>query len=165
MHITKIFLITAIILSLILPGIAEAATPPSSSLDSNTIAIEVSGNVPGFTQAQLASYLARKMQDENAVSWHFAAERQGEEPTPNRLVWSFKTLRTVWKGGSHKGFSSPTYVETYLRTEVKLYLKGAYQMTMDTHPSVSSGPDDKALSEMVHNVSHALFVQNKPDIP
>jgi hypothetical protein len=159
----KIFLTTAIILSFMLTGFAEAATPPS--LDSGTIVVEVSGRVPGFTQAQLATYLARKMQEESPAPWHFAAGKPGEETAPNRVVWSFKTLRKVWEGGVHNGFPAPTNSVTYLRAEVKLYLKGAYQMTMDTHPSVGSGADDKALSEMVHEAAHALFVENKPDMP
>src|SRR5271169_3891738 len=133
MHMAKIFLATLIILPFILADVAVAA--PSSSLGSDTIVIEVSGDdVPGFTKAQLATYLARKMQEEVAAPWHFAAGKPGEETAPNRVVWSFKTLRTVWNGGSHNGFPAPTNSVSYLRAEVKLYLKGAYQMAMDTHP-------------------------------
>lgn len=164
MYIAKIFLTTVILSLFIMSEVAEAAPPPSA-LDSNSVMIEVSGTVPGFTQEQLASYLARKMQEETAAPWHFAAGKPGEGKAPNRVVWSFKTLRKVWKGGSHNGFPSPINSETYLRAEVKLYLQGAYQMTMDTHPSVSNGADDKILSEMVHNAAHALFVENKPDMP
>jgi hypothetical protein len=164
MHMTKIFLVAAIILSFILMDIAEAA--PSSSLGSDAIVIKVSGDdVPGFTKAQLATYLARKMQEEVAAPWQFAAGKPRGETVPNRVVWSFKTLRTVWNGGSHNGFPAPINSVSYLRAEVKLYLKGAYQMTMDTHPSVSTGPDDKALSELVYDATHALFVENKPDMP
>jgi hypothetical protein len=163
MYMAKSFLKTAIILSFVLTGFAEAATP--SSFDSGTVVIEVSGKVPGFTQEQLAVYLARKMQEETAAHWHFAAGEPGVEHASNRVVWSFKTLRKVWEGGVHNGFPAPTNSVTYLRAEVKLYLKGAYQMTMDTHPSVGSGADDKALSEMVHDATHALFVENKPDMP
>ncbi len=164
MYMARIFLTTAIIFSFILSDIAGAA-PQSSALDSNTVVIEVSGKVPGFTQAQLATYLARKMQEETAAPWHFAAGEPGVEHAPNRVVWSFKTLRKVWEGGVHNGFPAPTNSVTYLRAEVKLYLNGAYQMTMDTHPSVSGGSDDKALAEMVHNVSHALFIENKTEMP
>ncbi|MBY0578370.1 MAG: hypothetical protein K2P57_04920 [Burkholderiales bacterium] len=149
--------LAAVVFSFSLADIAEAAATP------DIIVIEVSGEVPGFTQAQLAAYLAQKMQEETAL--HFAAGEPGENPVPNRVVWSFKTLRKVWKGGSHSGFPSPTYLVSYLRAEVKLYLKGSYQMTMDTHPSVISGPDDKALSEMVHDAAHALFIENKTDMP
>lgn len=165
MHMAKILLITAIVFSFMLTAVAEAAAPPATSLDPATIVIVVSGDVPGFTKAQLVDYLAQKMREETATPWHFVAGKPGEDTAPNRVVWSFKTLRKVWKGGEHNGFPSPTHSETYLRAEVKLYLQGAYQMTMDTHPSVSNGADDKVLSEMVHHAAHALFVENKPDMP
>jgi hypothetical protein len=81
------------------------------------------------------------------------------------VVWSFKTLRVEWKGGSHKGFPSPTHSVSYVSAEVKLYLKDVYQMTMLAQPSVSGGWNDKALSGMVHNVAHTLFVDNKSELP
>ena len=77
----------------------------------------------------------------------------------------FKTLRVEWKGRPHRGFPSPAHSEAYLSAEVELYLKNAYQMTTLTQPTVGGGSDDRALSEMVHNVAHILFVENKPDIP
>ena len=52
---------------------------------------------------------------------------------------------------------------SYVRAEVRLYLNHAYQMTMLTEPSVSGGSNDTVLSDMVHNVAHTLFVENKPD--
>jgi hypothetical protein len=154
---------TAIILPYILANLAEAATPSSISADSQIVVVEVSGHVPGFTQAQLATYLALKMHDEIAAPWQFSVKQPGAAPASNRAVWSFKTLRSEWKGGSHKGFPSPTHSVSYVSAEVKLYLKNAYQMTVLAEPSVSGGPDDKMLSAMVHSVAHTLFVENQPD--
>jgi hypothetical protein len=165
MYVAKIFLAAVIVFSFALTGAAKAETSPPSTLESNTIMIEVSGKVPGFTQAQLSAYLARKMQGEISSTWHFVEGKQGDEDFSNRVVWSFKSLRKVWEGGTHNGFPAPTHSVTYLRAEVKLYLKGAFQMTMDTHPSVGSGADDKALTEMVHNAAQGMFVMNKPDMP
>jgi hypothetical protein len=161
MLMTKIFLITAMVFSFLVNSLAEAAAP-NSAYD---IAIEVSGDVPGFTHEQLVTYLAGKMHEEVAAPWHFTAGKPQEKQVPNRVTWSFKNLREVWKGGSHNGFPSPTNSETYLRAEVKLYVKDVYQMTVDTHPSVSGGTEDKALSKMVHEAAHALFIENKPDMP
>jgi hypothetical protein len=42
---------TAIVILFILTNTC-AATPPSSSLDSGTVVVEASGNVPGFTETQ-----------------------------------------------------------------------------------------------------------------
>jgi hypothetical protein len=162
MHKAKLFLAAAIILPCIK---ADAAAAPSSSPDPDTVVIEVSGYVPGFTQQELAAWLARKMQDEVAAPWHFAAEKPGEKTAPNKVVWSFSVLKKVWKGGMHNGFPGQTNSVSYLGAEVKLYLKGVYQMTMDTHPSVSNGPNDEALSQMVHEAAHALFIKNRDDTP
>ena len=160
---SKILSATTLILSFMPATVAGADTLPRTA-DVNTVVIEVQGKVPGFTQLQLSAYLARKMQEETSVTWHFVEGGQGDEAFPNRVVWSFKSLRKVWEGGTHSGFPAPTHSVTYLRAEVKLYLKGAFQMTMDTHPSVGSGADDKALTEMVHNAVQAMFVENKPDM-
>jgi hypothetical protein len=136
---------------------ATAATSPAA----DTIAIEASGEVPGFTHAELVAYLAQKMQGVGLPSWHFVAAQGGAAPA-NRIVWSFKTLRQVWKGAAHNGFPSPTNSVTYLSTEVKLYLGGAYQMTMTARPSTYGGPSDEALSEMVHRIAQTVFVEKKP---
>ncbi len=164
MQMAKLFFTSALTLSSALANLAEADTPATATTESRTIMVDVSGKVPGFTQDQLSAFLARKMQEETSSSWHFVEGKPGEEAYPNRVVWSFKSLRKVWEGGTHNGFPAPTNSVTYLRAEVKLYLKGSYQMTMDTHPSVGSGADDKALSEMVHSAAHALFIENKPDM-
>ena len=47
--------------------------------------------------------------------------------------------------------------------EVKLYLNNAYQMTFSTHPTVGKELDDRELVKMVHDVTYALFVINKPE--
>ena len=75
------------------------------------------------------------------------------------------TLRVVWKGGSHRGFSSPENSVSHLNAEVKLHLRGNYQMTMITHPSVSGGADDEALAEIARDVAHVMFIENKSDLP
>jgi hypothetical protein len=157
-------ILTAIILPFILTNVAGAATPPSASLDSHTVVVEASGHVPGFTPTQLAAYLALRMHEEIAAPWQFSAGQPGMAPAPNRVLWSFKILRVEWKGASHKGFPSPTHSVSYVRAEVKLYLNDIYQMTMIAQPSVSGGSDDKVLAELAHNVAHALFVENTPDM-
>jgi hypothetical protein len=165
MHITKTSLITALILPFGLTYVAAATMPASSPPDSNTLVVEASGNVPGFTQTQLATYLAQIMHEETAAPWQFSPRDTGATPAPNRLVWMFKTLRVDWSGGSHRGFPSPANSVRYLSAEVKLYLKNTYQMTMLTQPTVGGGIDHKALSEMAHNVARGLLVENKPDTP
>jgi hypothetical protein len=162
MNMTRISRITVLILAVILTDIGAAAAAPSLSPDSNTVVVEASGNAPGFTSAQLTTYLVRRMHEETPPPWQFSARKPGAASAPNRVVWSFKSLHVEWKPGAHKGFPTPTNSVTYLSAEVKLYLKDIYQITMITQPSVSGGPDDAAVEDMVHNVAHSLFVQNEP---
>ena len=164
-RVARVARITALILPFTASMLADAAPRPSAAGGSYAVVVETSGNVPGFTPPELAAYLARRMHEETAGPWQFSAGGRGAEPGPNRVVWSFKTLRVVWKGGSHRGFSAQENSVSYLSAEVKLYLSGDYQMTMLTHPSASGGSDDTALSEMVRDVARAMFVENKPEAP
>jgi hypothetical protein len=164
MRYSKVFLTTTFVCLLVFSAFASADSPASGIQESETFAIEVSGQVPGFTQAQLSAYLTRKLQEENLAPWRFVEGVSGSENFPNRVVWLFKSLRKETKSRGFMGSPGQTSSITYIKAEVKLYIKGAYQMTMDTHPSVSDGVDDKELSDMVHNAAHVLFVENKPDM-
>lgn len=144
----------ASILVLLQPGTSLAGTAPE------TVEIDVSGAVPGFSQAELAAYLAKEMQLSAGTSWRFTAG-PAAATAPNRIVWSFKSLREVWKGAFHSGFPSRSHSETYLSTEAKLYLNGAYQMTMSTEPTVLGGTSDATLAGMVQHVAQAMFVENR----
>jgi hypothetical protein len=126
------------------------------------VAIEVSGAVPGFTKASLEALLARDMQTVAGPQWHFAAAEGLQAGSASRIVWSFKTLREVWKGSSHSGFPSPSHSETYLSTEAKLYLDGVYQMTMSTQPTLYRGTEDDTLAEMSRKVAQAMFIDSRP---
>lgn len=154
-------LVATIVLTAILYQVAAAATRVAPA--SNTVVVEASGDVPGFTATELTGYLAGRLHEYAPAPWQFSAAQPGMGPAPNRVVWVFKTLRKDWKGGSHRGFPSPTNSVFYLSAEVKLYLSGTYQTTMMMQPSVSGGPDDEALARMVNDVAHTLFVENKPD--
>ena len=161
-NMTKILRSLAILLPPLLSHIAAAVTMPSAA-DSNTVVVEASGSVPGFTSGQLNAYLARRMREGSGPAWQFSPRRPGASPAPNRVVWAFKSLRVDWKPGGHKGFPSPTNSVTYLSAEVKLNLQDTYQMTMITQPTVSGGSDDDALAEMAHHVAHTLFLENEPE--
>ena len=47
----------------------------------------------------------------------------------------------------------------------KWFVPNTYQTTTLAEPTISGETDDKVLSEMVRNVAHILFVENKPDTP
>ncbi len=140
--------------------IGAIAAAPAYAADN--ISIETSGKVPGFTHEQLTSYLARKLQEISPAPWHFTAGAEGAAPAPDGISWIFKTRHMVWKGGSHKGFPAQSHSATYLSTEVKYYLGDAYQLTLITQPTLDPGSEDEILTQMVHRVSDALFVENQP---
>ncbi len=154
----------AIALSFISTNIAKASGLQPSSVDSKTIAIEVSGGISGYTNTQLTAYLTREMQKTAKSPWHFIAGEPGSL-YPNRIQWSFKTLHTVWKGASHMGLGTPAFSESYLQSEAKLYLRDEYQITMVTHPTSDNKKIEQAISEMVGNVNYAFFIENKPGDP
>lgn len=161
---SKTFL-AAIIFSFIPACIAQTETSASPASDSGTVVVVTSGSVPGFTSAELSAYLARRMHEQATAPWQFAAATPATQSAPNRMVWSFRNLRVVWKGATHRGFASPENSESYLSVEVKLYMKNDYQLTTVAHPSVRGGPDDKALSAMVEEVAHAMFAANGTSPP
>ncbi len=145
--------------TLILGGNAHAESGSPDKNASDTIYVEVSGNVPGFTQADLAKYLASRMQQSEGASWHFLPGNRNA--SPNRVSWTFKTLKVVWKGGSHKGFPSPSHSLSYLKAEAKLYLNGEYQMTIDAHPSALNGDESRSISSMASQAAHAFFLDTR----
>lgn len=100
----------AIALSFISTNIAKASGLQPSSVDSKTIAIEVSGGISGYTNTQLTAYLTREMQKTAKSPWHFIAGEPGSL-YPNRIQWSFKTLHTVWKGASHMGLGTRLFLK------------------------------------------------------
>ena len=154
--------VTATTLLLILLSGASGAAPDRASPGAYTVAVEATGTVPGLTPEQLGVYLADRMHGEAGTLWEFTAGKGQLPAPPNRVVWSFKTERVTWKGGGHRGFPAPSRSVTYLSAEVKLYLNDAYQTTILVEPTVTGGPDDTALAEMVRYVAHALFVEKKP---
>ena len=93
----QVLFITTTFLLLAATGISRADPLTTETTESETFAIEVSGQVPGFNQAQLSAYLTRKMQDETSPRWHFVEGVTGSENFPNRVVWLFKPLRKVIK--------------------------------------------------------------------
>jgi hypothetical protein len=99
------------------------------------------------------------MRKSNSTDWRFLPD--GTTDFPNRMVWKFKVLNVVWKGGTHNGFPSPSYSITYLKAETKLYLNGEYQMAIDMHPSVLSRDDDQTIADMARQAAQAFFVNSK----
>ena len=137
-------------------------TAPVNVVHPVWVHVVVTGSVPGYTTSQLTQYLVVAMRKSVPQPWVMTAD-----PTiiaGNRVDWRFKTLRTIWKGGSHSGFPSQDNVVTYISAEVRTYIKGEYQMTLALHPSILSQNEDQALADMAREASRILFVQNAPKL-
>jgi len=121
-----------------------------------TVAVVVSGNVPGFATPQLlAAFLARRMQA-GEPSWHFVAAAADAPLAGDRVEWKFATLKVVWPGGSHNGFPGHTVERAYISAEARLYLADAYQTTTLSQPTVSGEQADHALGDMALKVAQAM---------
>lgn len=151
------------ILAILIMFVILSANAVAGNLDQlsiSTIHVEASGNVPGFTQPELAKYLATQMQKSNSTVWRFVPG--GTVSSPNRVMWKFKILNVVWKGSTHNGFPSPSYSISYLKAEAKLYLDDKYQMTIDTHPSALDADDDQSIANMARQVALTFMTDSKP---
>ncbi len=125
------------------------------------IGVQTAGAVPGFASTSLSAYLVQKMGEEPIPAWHFFVETSASVP-PDRVVWNFKTLRMVWKGGSHSGFPSQNHAVSYLSAEVKLYLNDVYQATMVVYPSIGDVDENQELADMARQVARAFYAQSLP---
>ena len=65
--------VLTVVLSFVLTDIAKASDLQPFSADSKTIAIEVSGDISGYTKTQLTAYITREMQKLAKSPWHFIA--------------------------------------------------------------------------------------------
>lgn len=159
LHILKLF--SAAIVLLAWAKIVSAEPQQSPLRDERAVFIETSGSVPGYSNAQLNNVLAKKLNAVAGKPWHFFATAESSSlPAPNRIIWSFKTLKHVWPGGSHSGFPSPTFIQTYVSAEAKLYLDGAYQMTVASEPTFSSSNKEEGLEKIADTLSKALLNLN-----
>lgn len=127
--------------------------------------VEVTGNVPGFSDSrELADFLAKHMQG-TAPSWHFVAASPEKTPPANRVEWNFTLLKRTWGGGTHKGFPLPIFTRSYLNIVAKLYLNNQYQVTILNQPTAVDGPRDAGLAAAVAEVTQDFIAYNRIDKP
>ncbi len=152
--------VIALLLSQLMPDLAQAqSTPDTKPMPQTLVHVASIGSVPGFTTKQLNAYLAKAMQKASPPSLRMTAE-PAITADAQQVIWTFKLLRTVWKGGMHSGFPAPNNSVLYLSAEVRSYVAGEYQMTLAVHPSIVSGDANQSLADMATYAAHVLFVQN-----
>lgn len=153
----------AVLVAALLP----AAARPATAADPAPLLVVAYGPVPGFdTPLQLAQHVAQLMREAGVpAGWHLrpAADPDSAGAHGSLVVWEFRALahaggstRYVGPGdrsvqaalfGGHRPFS----------LETRLYLDGAYQVTLLRQPSLRGGDRDRQLRDTVAAVTRDLI--------
>src|ERR1700753_349323 len=117
-----------------------------------TIAIEASGELPGFRIQDASPYLASKMEGAGLAAWHFIVRDPGRA-APDRIEWNFTLL--PYAGGEVRRFFAMRETggmalhlgsHRLIAAEAKLYLHGEYQTTTFGQEAVQGGDSDPDLA-------------------
>ena len=127
-----------------------------------TIAIEASGELPGFRIQDASPYLASKMEGAGLAGWHFIARDPGRA-APDRIEWSFTLL--PYAGGEVRRFfpmretgAMDLHLGSHrlIAAEAKLYLHGEYQTATFGQEAVQGGDGDPDLAGFLIRLTRNL---------
>lgn len=151
----------------ILAGLGVAwtlfAAGPSQA-QTTTIAIAVSGHLPGFRTGDAAMWVAARMADAGLDHWHFVPGDPAR-PAPSRIEWQFQTL--PYAGGEVRRFfpmgEARGAMDVHLQgrhhlisAEAKLFIEGEYQTVTLAQDQVKGGPDDQDLVDFIVTTTRML---------
>ena len=123
------------------------------------IAVEATGELPGFRIADAAPWLARQMDQSGVVGWQFFPRDAGK-PAPDRVEWRFSLL--PYAGGTIRQFIPLPGVaqrlgrKSLVSAEVRLFLDGQYQTTAIGQEAVLGGADDPELGALIARTARSL---------
>ena len=147
--------------SLALVGMLFVAAPACAEAPV-TIAIEASGELPGFRIQDASPYLASRMESAGLVGWHFAARDLGRA-APDRIEWRFTLL--PYAGGEVRRFfpmretgAMDLHLGSHrlIAAEAKLYLGGEYQTATFGQEAVQGGDSDPDLAGFLVRLTRNL---------
>jgi hypothetical protein len=129
-----------------------------------TIAVQASGELPGFRIEAAAPFLADRMGEAGIAGWHFVPHAPGTA-SPNRIEWTFERL--AYAGGEVRRFfpmpESQGAMDVHLQgphrlisAEAKLYLDGQYQTAVAGQQAVQGGAGDPDLTEFIAGMTRNL---------
>ena len=137
---------------LALPGVSTPA------VRAQTIAVEATGELPGFEITDAPVWLAQLMEQSAIPAWHFAA-RDASTAAPDRVEWRFELLPFAG-GGVRQFFPQPganaLKARHLVSAEVRLYLGGQYQTMILGEEAVAGGADDRALAGFILRTTRML---------
>jgi hypothetical protein len=147
-----------ILASLALTG-AFFLSAPALAQAPVTIAVQGSGELPGFRIGEASSYLAAQMGGAGIATWRFVP-RDLAAAAPNRIEWTFEVL--PYAGGQVRQFFPMPGVQRMLgahhliSAQAKLYFGGQYQTVTFGQEAVQGGASDSELGAFLIKLTHSL---------
>ncbi len=130
-----------------------------------TMAVEIDGSVPGFSNDQLEAYVAQQMAATRITSWHFEPGPAPGGPITgqpaNRIVWQFKPLPYAGGGIRYIGPAVSRAKQLFgvgraVGIDAKIFLNGQFQATTFDQVTVKDGPKDPGLSAVIQKVLKSI---------
>ena len=129
-----------------------------------TIAVQATGELPGFRIEEAAPYLAAEMATAGISTWRFVPRDHGLA-APNRIEWSFALL--PYAGGEVRRFfpmpEAQRAMDVHLQgthrlisAQAKLYLNGEYQTATFGQEAVQGGADDPDMTAFLVRTTRSL---------
>ncbi|HMH64521.1 MAG TPA: hypothetical protein VK515_02970 [Rhizomicrobium sp.] len=147
-----------ILASLALAG-ALFLSAPALAQTPVAIAVQGSGELPGFRVEEASSYLATQMGTAGIAAWRFVP-RDPAAAAPSRIEWTFEVL--PYAGGQVRQFFPMSGVQRMLGThrlisaQAKLYLGGQYQTVIFGQETVQGGASDPELGAFLIKLTQSL---------
>jgi hypothetical protein len=132
---------------------------PLPAMAQGMLAVQASGELPGFRIEDSAPWLAAQMEKAGG-GWRFAP-RSGDAAAPDRVEWTFEIL--PYAGGQVRQFfpmpgaSKILGAKRLIAAEVKLYIKGQYQTVTLGQEAVAGGDNDPILAAFITRVTQNLL--------
>jgi hypothetical protein len=129
-----------------------------------TIAVQATGELPGFRIEEAAPYLAAEMATAGISAWRFVP-RDPSLAAPNRIEWTFELL--PYAGGEVRRFfpmpEAQRTMDVHLQgthrlisAQARLYLNGEYQTATFGQEAVQGGADDPDLTAFLVRTTRSL---------
>ncbi|HWX89701.1 MAG TPA: hypothetical protein VNY75_05310 [Rhizomicrobium sp.] len=128
-----------------------------------TIAVQATGELPGFRIEEAAPYLAAEMATAGISAWRFVPRDPGLA-APNRIEWTFALL--PYAGGEVRRFfpmSEARRMDVHLQgmhrlisAQARLVLNGEYQTVTFGQEAVQGGADDPDLTAFLVRTTRSL---------
>ncbi len=123
------------------------------------IAVEATGELPGFRIEDAAPWLAQRMDESGVTGWQFFPRDPGK-PAPDRVEWRFTLL--PYAGGTIRQFIPMPAVaqrlgrKSMVAAEARLFFDGQYQTATVSQEAVQGGAADPELGALVTRMARSL---------